>query len=427
MNKVLIITYYWLPSGKATLHWPLGLVRYLPENGWEPIVLTVSNDSFTEKDPSLQSNLDPNLKVIRTPSFEPFELYKKFTGRGKDSQLIPSELISRTNKSLSHRLSIWIRMNLFVPDARIGWYPNAVKGGARLLEKEKVGAIISVGPPHSLHLPALRLSRKFRIPHIPVFIDPWVDIVYYKGFKRNPLTLAADNYLEKKVLKNAARAVFVTKAMQEDYIRKYPFLKEKNKVLYWGYDETFFNNKTNSTPGKEEVILHTGNMFDYQNIPGFWKMIREQINNGRKLKLRFTGSVGPGIKAALNQSGLMDHVEMKGFLPYNKVIDELYSADYFLVCATEKRHVPGKLFEYLRAGKPIIAFGHDNEEIKEILSSTGAGRLFNYSESGEYILEHPEEFKTRMEEVEQFSRKNITKEMADILNNAALSKGLLIG
>jgi glycosyltransferase involved in cell wall biosynthesis len=418
MRKVLIITYYWLPSGKATLHWPLGLVRYLPENDWEPVVLTVSNESFTEQDISLQAGLDPKLKVVRTPSFEPFNIYKKFTGKQKDSQLIPSELISKTNKSITHRLSIWIRMNLFIPDARVGWYPNAVSGGTRILKEQEIDAIISIGPPHSIHLAGLRLSRKSGIPHIPVFIDPWVDIVYYKGFKRSSLTLAADNYFEKRVLENAAAAVFVTKAMQEDYNNKYPFLQKKSHQLYWGYDETFFKRAiTHVSEDDTEVILHTGNMFDYQNVPEFWKMVSERIKKGRKLRLRFTGSIGPAIRSALIENDLMDYTEIKGFLPYEDVIRELFASSFLLVCATEKRHVPGKLFEYLRAGKPVIAFGHDNQEISEILSDTNAGKLFNYAESGSYVLDHPEEFKCRMDIVKEFSRENITKGMAAILNS----------
>ncbi len=137
MKKVLFITYYWPPSGKASLHWPLKMIQYLPEHGWQPTVLTVAEDTFTQKDESLLSEIDKNLPVIKTKSFEPFNLYRKFTGKSKYEQLVASETISKTNKSLTHKISIWLRMNLFIPDARVGWYFSAVPEGNKLLKKEK--------------------------------------------------------------------------------------------------------------------------------------------------------------------------------------------------------------------------------------------------------------------------------------------------
>ena len=192
MKKVLFITYYWPPSGKASLQWPLKIIKHLPEFGWQPVVLTVEDDTFSAKDETFLNQISNDLKVIKTKAFEPFNLYKKFTGKEKDSKLIASETISTKNnppRRIAHRLSIWIRMNLFIPDARIGWYFPAIKGGTNFITDEKIDAIVSVGPPHSAHLIGKKLSVKYNLPHIPVFIDPWVDIVYYKNFKRNGITL----------------------------------------------------------------------------------------------------------------------------------------------------------------------------------------------------------------------------------------------
>ena len=116
-------------------------------------------------------DVDPNLKVYKSKTFEPFNLYKKFIGKKKDEQLIASETISTTNKSLTHKISIWIRMNLFVPDARIGWYFSGVRKGKKIFNEENIDAIVSVGPPHSVHLIGLSLAKKFNKPFFPVFID----------------------------------------------------------------------------------------------------------------------------------------------------------------------------------------------------------------------------------------------------------------
>ena len=415
MKNVLFITYYWPPSGKASLHWPLKMIKYLPQFGWQPIVLTIEEDTFSAKDESLLKEIDNNLKVFKSKSFEPFDLYKKFTGKKKDEQLIASDTISTVNKSLTHRISIWIRMNLFIPDARVGWYFNAVNQGKKIVEKETIDAIVSIGPPHTTHLIGMTLSKQANVPHLPVFIDPWVDIIYYKNFKRSKLTLLIDNYLERKVLFNSKAAVFVTKTMQEDYIKKYPLLRDKSEVCYWGFNEEDFENITSSNP-KEEIIIHAGNIFDYQNPKAFWIRVKDEIDKGRNIKIKFIGTVSGGIKKAIEESGLTSITEFLGFLPYKVMLEELSRASYLLVCATEPRHVPGKLFEYLRIGKPIIAFGKDNDEVRKILEDTNAGMMFDYDEDGKNFFRNSSRFKTDQSLISSYTRKNIALKLSKILD-----------
>jgi len=300
-------------------------------------------------------------------------------------------------------------MNLFIPDARIGWYFPAVKGGANLISDEKIDAIVSVGPPHTAHLIGKKLSIKYKLPHIPVFIDPWVDIAYYQNFKRNSISLKIDNRLEKSVLQNAASVVFVTETMKEDYQKKYPFLKDKAHVLYWGYSEEDFNDielKENSSD--EKVLLHAGNLFSYQNPAKLWQQIKKEIDNGNQLRIKFIGTVDNEIVKSISSAGLDPHTDYLGFLPYQKMLTEVCNADFLLVCATEPRHVPGKLFEYLRAGKPIIAYGDNNEEVKRILQESNAGMMFTYDEDGEGFLRSYSSLKTKEEFVKGFERKGIT-------------------
>ena len=423
MKKVLFITYYWPPSGKASLHWPLKIIKHLPSFGWLPSVLTVDEDTFTQKDETFLNEIPSEVKIFRAKSLEPFNLYKKLIGKSKDDQLIASETISPKNKGMAHRLSIWIRMNIFIPDARVGWYFPAVKAGLSLLKKEKLDAIVSIGPPHTTHLIGKKLASNFNLPHIPVFIDPWVNISYYKNFKRSKLTLSIDNSLEKSVLNNAASVVFVTKTMSEDYEKKYPSIKNKTHVLYWGYSEEDFrmdDGRWKTEEGKLkniEVILHAGNIFDYQNPKQFWKTIKDEIDKGRKIKLVFIGTVAPEIKQSITNAGLNLITEYKGFLPYKEMLKEMLKASYLLVCATEPRHVPGKLFEYLRAGKPIIAFGDGNEEVKKILADANAGMMFGYEESGKEFLGRSNQFSSEQNYIKIFERESISKQMAMILND----------
>lgn len=219
MKKVLFISFYWPPSGKASLHLPLKLIKFLPEFGWQPSVLVSKDDSFTAKDESLLSEISPDLKVIKSDFYDPFFVYKKFLGKEKDEALVASEAMSKTNKSLKHRIALWVRLNLFIPDARMGWYFPAIKEASEYLKNNKVDAIVSNGPPHIAHLIGKKLSKKFNIPLVSVFIDPWVDISYYIGLKRNKLTLAVDNKFEESVMKHSSQIVVVTKTLKEYFVK----------------------------------------------------------------------------------------------------------------------------------------------------------------------------------------------------------------
>ena len=418
MKKVLFITYYWPPSGKASLHWPLKIIKFLPQYGWKPVVLTVNEDSFSEKDESFINDISPELKVIRTKAYEPFKIYKSFTGKTDTDKLVPSETISKSNKRLAHKISVWLRMNLFIPDARVGWLVPAVRTAKNFIHSEKIDSIVSIGPPHSSHLIGKRLSKKYNIPHLPILIDPWVDIAYYKGFKRNKITKAIDNYLERSVLKNAAAVVFVTETMKSHYETKYNFIEEKSHVLYWGYNEEDFEKVLVQKEKKDKrVLVHAGNIFSFQNPEEFWKQIKTENEKGNNIRLKFIGTVDPEIKKDIISNGLEEVTEYLGFLPYYEMLKNICAADFLLVCASEPRHLPGKLFEYLRTGNPIIAFGDNNKEVKKILEESNAGMMFGYDNSGEEFFSNYQNLRPNPAYVVKFDRKRISKSLSAILDN----------
>ena len=422
MKKVLFITYFWPPSGKASLHWPLDIIRHLPKDEIEPIILTVKEESFTQKDESLLKKVDPAWVTIKSNALEPFNIYRKFIGKKKNEKLIASETISTENKSLTHKISLWIRLNLFIPDARVGWNFTAYRTAKKFCTKEKFDVIVSIGPPHSSHLIGMKLSRKFNLPHIPVLIDPWVNIIYYKNLKRSSITKKIDNHFEKSVLLNAQQVVFVTKSNEEDYLNKYDFLKNKTNVLYWGYDEDDFKSlpldllsKQEENQKNENVIVHAGNLFNYQNPKYLWKQIKAENDNGNNFKIRFIGTVDPIVLDYIKEIGLLDKVEILGFLPYPEMIKQISKADILLVCASEPRHVPGKLFEALRTGNPIIAFGDDNTEVKQIIESTNSGMLFGYNDSCQEFFNNYKNIKPDQTLIKSFDRALISKKFFEII------------
>ncbi len=416
MKRILFITYFWPPSGKASLHWPLDIIRHLPKEEVEPIILTVREESFTEKDESLLKKVDPSWITIKSNALEPFNIYRKFIGKKKNEKLIASETISTKNKSITHKISLWIRLNLFIPDARVGWYFTAIRAAKKFLNENKIDAIVSIGPPHSSHLIGCKLSKLFLIPHIPVLIDPWVDIIYYKDLNRSKFAKKIDNHFEKSVLLNAKQVIFVTKSTEEDYLNKYDFLKNKTKVCYWGYDEDDFSGiKIDKIKNEEKIIVHAGNLFAYQNPKNFWRQIKIENDKGNKYKIRFIGTVDPIILDYLKEIGLENKFEIFGFLPYSEMIKQISEADALLVCASEPRHVPGKLFEALRTGNPIIAFGDNNEEVEQIIKEANAGMMFGYEESGERFLNSINNFTLNVNHSKEFDRVKISKTFYKLL------------
>ncbi len=419
MKKALFFSYFWPPSGKASLLQPLKLVAHLPEFGIEPVVVTVNEESFTEKDTSMLALVPKELRVIRTKAWEPFDLYRKLLRKPATEKLVASETISTENKSFTHKLSVWLRMNLFIPDARIGWYPYAVSECYELLKKEKFDYIITNGPPHSTHLIGRRLAGHFGIPHVPIFIDPWVDIAYYQGMKRSMLTLMADNYFERLVVTEAKLNIFVTPSTRNDFVQKYPSIANKSAVLNWGYDADAFPAVDLSVKQnrKEKIIVHAGNIFDFQNPVTLWKSIAKRRANGEQFRIRFIGSVSPLVKKSIMDNGLQEITDFVGYLPYQKMLEEILLANYLLVCATEKRHIPGKLYEYMHTGNPIIAFADDNPDIEELLQQTDSGMLFRYDESPDRFFQTLHLIKPNIEAAKAYDRRVLTAHLAELLAN----------
>ena len=204
--------------------------------------------------------------------------------------------------------------------------------------------------------------------------------------------------------------------MKEDYEQRFHHIKNKSDVLYWGYDEEAFSAYTAKKSKGPEILLHAGNIYDHQNPKTLWTALRMQIDKGRNLKIVFVGTVGPGIRQSIQNAGLNERTEYKGFLPYKQMIEEISTASYLMVCASEKRHVPGKLFEYLRSGKPILAFGDSNEEVQRILEETNAGIIVPLSSDGGEFFGQLRRFQTDLKSVRQFDRKEISGSLAKILN-----------
>ena len=300
-KKVLIITYYWPPSGGGGVQRWLKFAKYLPDNGWEPIIFTPKNPEFPVIDHSLEKDIDKNLKIIKYPIWEPYQLFKKLSGRPKKEKVNTGLLFDDKKPGFKEKAALWIRGNLLIPDPRIFW----VKPAFRYLEKKwseiNPDLIITTGPPHSLHLIGLKLQKAFEVPWIADFRDPWSQIDILDIFYPTIIAIRKQQKLEKKVLENATKVITVS-----DYWGD--VLKdtagEKVSVITNGYDKNDFKEIGKSKDPEKFRISHMGIINSLRNPKALWQKLEDlcSIHPGfnNDLEINLIGTVDPGLVKELN-------------------------------------------------------------------------------------------------------------------------------
>ncbi len=434
MKKVLIITYYWPPAGGPGVQRVLKFAKYLPEFGWQPIILTVQNGEYPAYDESLFSDIPKECKVYKTPAIEPFSLYKKFTGMGSD-EAIPVAALTEKKNSWKKEFAHWIRLNLFIPDAKIGWIPFAVKAGKHIIRNEKPNIIFSSSPPPTVHLIAKKLAKWSGIKWVADFRDPWTEIYYYQtsNKKRNNLRLKIDKMLEMKALLNADKITAVGETMLNLFTSKCNDILNENKffTIENGFDKDDFKNLSNEK-FERFTLLWAGNMNKTQNAPALFEALKDLLMTKKidknKILLKFVGDIAPEIVQTINKSELKDIFEIKNYLPHNKIVKLMKKAHILLLIIGNlkgnKFILQGKLFEYLASNNPILAYGYINGDAHQILNRTNAGSLFDYNDvtnTEDFILKYynlwlknkkKDDF--NFGEIEKFSRKSLTKRLVKI-------------
>ncbi|HTF81346.1 MAG TPA: glycosyltransferase, partial [Cytophagales bacterium] len=320
MKKVLIITYYWPPAGGSGVQRPLKFVKYLREFGWEPIVLTVENGEFPEMDQTLLKEVPQDITIIRRPITEPYSLFKLFTGKKKTEKVNPN-FFSQKDKGLLNTISIFIRSNFFIPDARMWWINPTSKFLIDYLKSNKVDAIISTGPPHSLHLIAKKVKEKTNIPWLADFRDPWTDIDYYKELILLPFARKKHERLEKEVLVSADRVVCVTpswaKGLEDNGGRPVD-------IVFNGFDPDDFAN-TPIALDEQFTVVHTGMFSKGRNHEVFWKAMSELVKENKdfseKLEIHFYGSVDNSVNLYAAQYGLSHKVTIHSYIPHSEIVN----------------------------------------------------------------------------------------------------------
>ena len=374
MKNVLIITYYWPPSGGGGVQRVLKFCKYLPDYGWNPLVLTVKDGEFPVFDNSLLDDVD-DIVCTRAKGFSLYSIFKKFSGKKN----IPSHQISPGNDDdLITRLARWIRLNLIIPDGRISWYSGAVKAAKKIINDNNIDVIFTSGPPHSVHLIGNSLAKKTGIKWVTDFRDPWVDSFYYVENPRNKIISYFDNYFESLVLRNCNYLITVSNGVLS-LLNQNKYLAGKSEVIYNGYDPEDFNNKKSKKflNRKNIIVSHIGTLSKSQNPKGLFKSVKNynQLNSAKSILIKCIGNVHSSIANYAIKNGLEQYLSIMPYVEHPLAIDEMINSDILFVVIPnlEKNRgiVTGKLFEYIASGTEIILIGKKNSEASSILLDLG--------------------------------------------------------
>lgn len=421
MKKVLVITYYWPPSGGSGVQRWLKFTKYLPDFGWQPLVFTPENPSFEVKDESLVNDVSDEVEVINLPIWEPYGLVNKLKGKGNQQ----SDLIKKKKKSLLAKMLLWIRGNCFIPDPRKFWVKPAVKVLEDLIVSNEIDVIITTGPPHSMHLIGHKLKQKLDVKWVADFRDPWTQWGLFQNFNMSQLAWSKHKKLEQKVLRDADEVITVSHHYAEGLKELY---QRDVHVITNGFDEAEFESVANIKPDKF-VIRHLGVVDEHRNPWPLLNAVEKLAAQNVQINIEFVGNVNETLKAEIRErKELAGSVEFKPYVPHSEVLT-LYRKSAVLLslpmnAENAKGNIPGKIFEYLAAQRPILAIGDTSGDAARIVKETGAGIIVEESDH-EGIMNALLTMKKNFEDgkenmpsaIEKYTRKNLTARLAEVLDN----------
>ena len=421
MKRLLIITYYWPPTGGSGVQRWVKFSKYLPEHGWQPVIYTPENPERLAVDESLLADIPACAEVIKTPILEPYALYRKLTGGGK-GEVNP---VNAQQKNWKQRLSLWIRGNCFIPDPRVAWVRPSVRFLKKYLCEHPVDAVVTTGPPQSVHLIGLGLKKALGLHWIADFRDPWTEMFYYKHLG---LTAASDrrhHRLEQAVLDAADSVVSVSPPVAADFQAK---TTTPVVLITNGFDEDDFaeagvpSSSFAGLTGESLRLLHTGMFAADGNPLNLWDALAQRCaadpDFRARLQIRLAGKVDAAITDAIRERGLGENLVELGYLTHEQTVREQRAADILLLPLRQEpeyaKVLPGKIFEYLAAGRPVLGIGQEDGAAAAILRDAGAGQMFDWDKRDELLAfldaPHP-----RTTGIEKYTRRALTAQLVKIL------------
>ncbi|QXP74221.1 glycosyltransferase family 4 protein [Tenacibaculum sp. AHE15PA] len=425
--KVLIITYYWIPAGGSGVQRWLKFVKYLRDFNIEPVVYTVDEAKYPIIDESLANDVPKDIEVIKKGIWEPNDLLSIF----KKKETKTSAGFLNPNPTFFGKILQYVRANYFIPDARKYWVKPSVKYLEKYLTENKIDAIITTGPPHSLHLIGLHLKKKTNAKWISDFRDPWTDIDYFHQLPLTKKAIKKHHQLEKEVLKNADASLVVGKTMKANY----EVFSDNIHVVTNGYDvDENTNNQT--VLDSKFSITHIGLMNADRNPKTLWKALAElsEENTDFKndLEIKLIGKLSDDVVADLKKYDFKN-VTRINYVPHKEVQQYQRASQVLLLAVNKvpsaKGIITGKIFEYLQAKRPILAIGPEDGDLAEILAKTNAGSIVDFNEKEQlkktvsdlYKKYQQNSLEVSSVNIEQYHRKELTKQLSVILKQVVNS------
>lgn len=443
MKRVLIITYYWPPSGGSGVQRWVKFAKYLPAQGWLPVIYTPENPELTTIDKTLADEIPPEVEIVKTRIFEPYGIYRKLMGKGSTTDLkdLTADSAGRDEvnpingrrKSWKQKLSLFIRGNFFIPDPRVMWVRPSVCFLKKYLKERPVDAIVTTGPPQSMHLIGLELSKATGIPWVADFRDPWTKMFYFKHLNLTSRAERKHHRLEKSVIDAATRVVAVSPLVQDEFKS---MTDTPVELITNGFDEEDFRKDVE----RDEYfnITHTGLFASDGNPEILWKVLSEKCSDDeefrRSLRIRLVGKTDKEITDSIKTAGLAANLKDFGYRNHETAVREQLNASVLILPLRKEPEyravLPGKLFEYLASRRPILGIGQTDGAMARIVSDTCSGVVYDWDEEKKiraWIDFCWEEFKNdelydNTSDISGFTRRSLTARLAGLLNQITESK-----
>lgn len=425
MTKVLIIAYYWPPAGGPGVQRWLKFVKYFAKFGIEPIVYVPENPTYPITDASLSAEIPKDVTVLKQPIQEPYKLASVFSK--KKTKTISSGIITKEKQSIAEKIMLWVRGNFFIPDARKAWVKPSVDFLSTYIQNNAVDAIITTGPPHSMHLIGMQLQATLGVKWLADFRDPWTNIGYHKQLKLMPFAKKKHEQLEIDVLQKADAITVTSFTTKDEFASK---TKTPINVITNGYDvEQALRPKLSST----FTVAHIGSLLSGRNPIALWKalssFLQQQPAAQKDFELVLAGRVSQDVMSSIEANGLLPYVKLLGYISHDEAVALQRSAQVLLLLEIDaeetKGIIPGKLFEYMAAERPILAVGPDDWDAAKIIKKTNTGTSFLYSEKSNIevqLLSWYEQYQNKTLKVypiglQFYSRVQLTQKMANFIKS----------
>lgn len=408
----------------------LKFVKYLPTYGWMPEVLTLdpASAAYPDLDPDMLGDVPDEVVVHRTGAWDPYRIYAGFTNKSK-ADAVSVGFLSDKPISYRERIARWVRANVFIPDARVGWYFYALKRARALIQSGKIDAVFTTGPPHSTHLIGRTLKREFNLPWVADFRDPWVDIDFLEDLPMTGMARRLNARLEKSVLDLSDTVLTVSPVIERQFVKK---TNTSCVTIFNGFDQDDFASNA-KLDTDNFYIAHVGNMNAARNPVALWQGLASVKTDMPKLKIRLVGNVDGAAMQALEAAGLMDRVERIPYCPHSEAVRYMKESAVLLLpinrVFSARGIVTGKLFEYLATGNPVLGVGPIDGDAAAILRDTAAGKMIDFDDEAAmaaYVTSLYRKWAAgqdlagrEADAVARYSRLGLTGQLAEILDNLA--------